>query len=168
MALRDPVYPAPSVDNQPPSYSCFKISPSLRFATSLVYATSAMKNSKYPDISLGQSIINGNIFFGPEIWPLQSQGGISRYNAELIKGMSSINQKTFAFLPENRNQFIDLIPDQSKILTNRTKTSDLIETALKKIKKESHNSIYHATYFGNAELKLWQRAGFKTVITVHD
>ena len=128
----------------------------------------AMKNSKYPDISLGQSIINVNIFFGPEIWPLQSQGGISRYNAELIKGMSSINQNTFAFLPENRNQFIDLVPDQSKILTNQTKTSDLIETALKKIKKENHNSIYHATYFGNTELKLWQRAGFKTVITVHD
>lgn len=127
-----------------------------------------MKNSEYLDIALDRVKRNLNVFFGPEIWPLQSQGGISRYNGELIKGVATINQNTFAFLPDNVNQFTDLIPDRCRILTNQTKTSELIKTALEKSGKESCNLIYHATYFGDAELKLWQRAGFKTVITVHD
>ena len=127
-----------------------------------------MNNSINQNKALRESYLFPNIFFGPEIWPLQSQGGISRYNGELIKGIASINQNTFSFLPNNRNQFIDLIPDRCKILTDQTNTSELIETALSKIGKERHNSIYHATYFGNTDLKLWQRAGFKTVITVHD
>lgn len=126
-----------------------------------------MENSEHQDLAHKVSDLQLNVFFGPEIWPLQNQGGISRYYGELIKGMSALNRNTYVFIPENRNQFVNMFPDRCKILNDRTKSSELIQVASRIINKEK-NSIYHATYFGDSNLLSWKNAGFKTFVTVYD
>ena len=127
-----------------------------------------MKNSEYLDIALDQSKNNLNVFFGPEIWPLQNHGGISRYYGELISGIAAINKNTHAFIPPNNNHYIELLPEVCRIQSIQMKSSELIRIAKNRISKTNQESIYHATYFSDTSFSSWKKAGFKTVITVFD
>ena len=127
-----------------------------------------MKNSEHLEIALDQSNFKLNVFFGPEIWTLQSHGGISRYYGELIKGASAVNMNTYAFVPPSNNHNIELIPEICKIQTAQTKSSELIKTAKNEIGKFSNESIYHPTYYANTDFSSWKKAGYKIVITVFD
>ena len=115
-----------------------------------------------------KSTFNSHIFYGPELWNLQNQGGISRYYSELIKRISHVNNSTKAFIPKNRNLYVSDIPDDSKIFCDRTRTSSLIKLAQNNISNEAEDLIYHTTYYGNTKFELWNDAGFKNVVTVFD
>lgn len=128
-----------------------------------------MHNSN-PSEDLPNSPPNGQLhaFFGPEIWQLQDQGGVSRYFGELIRNMSKLGTNTTAFLPNSKNQYAKLIP-----LENRYYVEDQSEENLIAISKElRHQSdirgIYHATYFSANDLKKIENANLSTVVTVHD
>lgn len=115
-----------------------------------------------------KSFYNCRIFYGPELWGLQNQGGISRYYSELIKRISNINKNTKAYIPDNTNLYVNNIPDNLKIFCNKTRTSSLIQLAQNIIPKNSEDLIYHATYFGNTNYRLLNKFGFKNVVTVFD
>jgi glycosyltransferase involved in cell wall biosynthesis len=115
-----------------------------------------------------KSSFNSHIFYGPELWSLQNQGGISRYYSELIKRISHVNKNTKAFIPKNRNFYVSNIPDNSKIFCDKTRTSSLIKLAQNNISNKPEDLIYHTTYYGNTKFKLWNDAGFKNVVTVFD
>ena len=115
-----------------------------------------------------KSSFNPHIFYGPELWSLQNQGGISRYYSELIQRISHVNESTKAFIPKNKNLHVSNIPDDSKIFCDKTRTSLLIKLAQNNISNKAEGLIYHATYYGNTKFKLWNDAEFKNVVTVFD
>ena len=109
-----------------------------------------------------------HVFFGPEIWQLQDQGGVSRYFGELIRNISKIDSRTTAFLPNSDNQYMKLIP-----LENMSAVQDLSEKKLigiaDRLNHISENRrVYHATYFSALDLKKFENANFNTVVTVFD
>jgi glycosyltransferase involved in cell wall biosynthesis len=127
-----------------------------------------MNDSENNGLAHKNSSLAPNVFFGPEIWPLQNHGGISRYYGELIRGMVAINKNTHAFIPPNDNHYIEILPEVCRIQSNQTKSSELIRIAKNRISKTNQESIYHATYFSDTSFSSWKKAGFKTVITVFD
>lgn len=115
-----------------------------------------------------KSSFNSHVFYGPELWSLQNQGGISRYYSELIQRISHVNKSTKAFIPKNRNLYVSSIPNYSKIFCDKTRTSSLIKLAQNSISNKPGDLIYHTTYYGNTRFRLWNDAGFKNVVTVFD
>ncbi len=72
------------------------------------------------------------------------------------------------FLPTTLNQYLEILPQACKISADNKSDPDLMRVALETINSQQHESIYHATYYGNASYKNWSQSGFKNVITVHD
>ncbi len=109
-----------------------------------------------------------HVFFGPEIWQLQDQGGVSRYFGELILNISKIDPRTTAFLPNSNNQYMKVIPHENAYAVEQQNEKNLIRIAdgLRKISDEK--KVYHATYFSNLNLKKFENANLSTVLTVFD
>jgi glycosyltransferase involved in cell wall biosynthesis len=109
-----------------------------------------------------------HVFFGPEIWQLQDQGGVSRYFGELIQHVSKIDTRTKAFVPNSNNQYIQLIPYENVCATEDQREKNLIEIADSFKHVIENKRIYHATYFSSLNLKKFENANFSTVVTVFD
>lgn len=109
-----------------------------------------------------------HVFFGPEIWQLQDQGGVSRYFGELILNISKIDPRTTAFLPNSNNQYTKVIPHENAYAVEKQNEKSLIKIVdgLRNISDEK--KVYHATYFSNLNLKKFENANLSTVLTVFD
>lgn len=108
------------------------------------------------------------VFFGPEIWQLQDQGGVSRYFGELIRNLARTNSEIYALLPESNNTYVRFIPSENRITLEKWNEKSIISQSKNYGAKSDLNRIYHATYFGNISLTRLEKARFKTVITVFD
>lgn len=102
------------------------------------------------------------LVFGPEIWSEQSNGGISRYFAELSNNVSLLGSSCMVLIPPNSNSHAANINTQLDLRN--------LKQALKSISKSSYSKkkIYHATYYNKKNLRIAKSLGFKTIITVFD
>jgi glycosyltransferase involved in cell wall biosynthesis len=109
-----------------------------------------------------------HVFFGPEIWQLQDQGGVSRYFGELIRHVSKIDTRTQAFLPNSNNQYMNLIPRENVSAIKDQREKKIIELADSFEYINDSRRVYHATYYSSLDLKKIENANFSTIITVFD
>lgn len=107
------------------------------------------------------------IIFGPEIWPLQENGGVSRYCYELIRNLDLIGVNVRVLVGPNQNNYTSLIDPEIKISLNSLSESEIIRGISGALSK-SKFGIYHSTYYDSTIVQIARRKGLKTVVTVHD
>jgi len=107
------------------------------------------------------------IIFGPEIWPLQENGGISRYCFELINHLHELEIKVKVLISPNNNVYARRI--NPKLVVNLLDQSTKgLKKAIAEIMTEHESGIYHATYFDSNFIKIAKNSNLKTIVTVHD
>ena len=110
-----------------------------------------------------------NVFYGPEIWPLQLAGGISRYFSELIPRINHTgDNKVYAFSTPNQNVFVKRIPQNSLIEVSEFTSSYLLDFKKLTNFNSTSRSIYHSTYYGKVNYSHLKKNGFKIITTVYD
>lgn len=108
-----------------------------------------------------------HVVFGPEIWSLQRDGGISRYFQQLINELSKVGAsgKILTSTPNN-DRINDLNLHEFELLkvpSNSNKYKDLPNY----LSRDSGRNILHPTYYSRNLLGL-QEKKLKVVITVFD
>lgn len=94
-----------------------------------------------------------SIQFGPEIWNLQNQGGISRYFYNLITNLDKL-QLNISLAETRENSDSTYLTNLKEHLTKRFNSSDF--------------DIYHATYFNSSNLMESRKRKCLNVLTVYD
>jgi glycosyltransferase involved in cell wall biosynthesis len=110
--------------------------------------------------------MNYRVIYGPEIWSLQSQGGISRYVYELTQGMILKHDDLVVLHDEGvKNAYLDLIPKsqlkESTSLSDSKVVRDFLKTPNSRV-------IYHATYYNYWNILRMKAGGALIALTVHD
>lgn len=107
------------------------------------------------------------IIFGPEIWNLQQNGGVSRYCYELIRNLHNLGIEVRVLQTENNNDYTRKIDPSIVYNIKRNRAKD-VRDAISSIMQNFEQGIYHATYYATKNLKVAKKQELKTVITVHD
>jgi glycosyltransferase involved in cell wall biosynthesis len=107
------------------------------------------------------------VIFGPEIWPLQEYGGVSRYCYELISNLSALGTNVRVLLGPNRNPYKDMF-DPKLLVELADNSPSEVSRGITHALENYDVGIYHATYFDSANLEVAFRKGLKTIVTVHD
>ena len=107
------------------------------------------------------------VIFGPEIWPLQEYGGVSRYCLELINELNFMGVNVRVLLSPNRNAFSKRI-DPSIVITLKNDSKSEVSRGISCAVQQFESGIYHATYFETRNLEIASLKGLRTVVTVHD
>ena len=112
--------------------------------------------------------INNNvIIFGPEIWPLQENGGVSRYCFELINHLNEFGINIKVLISPNNNVYSRRI--NPKLVVNLfDRSTTVLKNTIAEIMTEYESGIYHATYFDSNFIKIAKTLNLKTLVTVHD
>ena len=107
------------------------------------------------------------VIFGPEIWSLQNEGGISRYFQELIQGLSEkgVGGKVLTMNNSNtRIRNLRTLEFQIETLKGERNVHKEISTVLE---QEINKNIFHPTYFSK-HLADYRSPGTRIIVTVHD
>jgi glycosyltransferase involved in cell wall biosynthesis len=107
------------------------------------------------------------IIFGPEIWSLQENGGVSRYCHELIRNLDLIGVNVRVLVGPNENNYTRLIDPRVKVTLNSLSESE-IHRGISEALLNSNLGIYHSTYYDSTTMRIAQKRGLKTVVTVYD
>jgi len=110
---------------------------------------------------------NKVVIFGPEIWPLQENGGVSRYCFELISNLSKLGLNIRVLVGPNENIYSKQI-NPSLVVNLQSQSISEIKKAISLVMTEYESGIYHATYFNLRTLKIAKMFKLKTFVTVHD
>ena len=102
------------------------------------------------------------VVIGPEIWAGQANGGISRYFVELANNLNSFVSRGMVLVPQNSNKQVVNIQKKVNVANLKKDLAIIAESS------KSPNTIYHATYYDDKNLRLAKSLGFKTVVTVFD
>lgn len=107
------------------------------------------------------------VIFGPEIWSLQSEGGISRYFQQLIKGLSESGISGQILTNKNSNSRLETI-DLENFQFRRLENSKHFYGEISKILgDEIDGNVYHPTYYSKDLVKS-RLPKSKVVLTVFD
>ncbi len=110
---------------------------------------------------------NNVIIFGPEIWPLQENGGVSRYCFELINNLDELGINIKVLISPNNNDYSRRF--NPKLVVNLSdRSTQGLKSAISEIMTEYESGIYHATYFDSNFMKIAKTLNLKTFVTVHD
>jgi glycosyltransferase involved in cell wall biosynthesis len=107
------------------------------------------------------------IIFGPEIWSLQENGGISRYCYEIIRILDSMELNVKAIVGPNSNVYSKLIDKKLIVKIDRESPSS-VRHAMSDVTRGFEKGIYHATYYDKQNLRIAKEFGLRTFVTVHD
>jgi len=107
------------------------------------------------------------IIFGPEIWSLQENGGISRYCYEIIRILDSMELNVKAIVGPNSNVYSKLIDKKLIVKIDRESPSS-VRHAMSDVTRGFEKGIYHATYYDKQNLRIARDFGLRTFVTVHD
>lgn len=107
------------------------------------------------------------VIFGPEIWSLQNDGGISRYFQELINGLSSLGVGGKVFTHYNNNSRISDISLNNFQIYNLNNVKNSYQEISRLLAQESSNIILHPTYYSKNIIRL-SKPNSKLVLTVFD
>lgn len=107
------------------------------------------------------------IIFGPEIWPLQENGGISRYCFELINHLHEFGINIKVLISPNNNVYSRRI-NPKLVVKLLDQSPRVLKNAIAEIMTDHEAGIYHATYFDSNLIKIAKTLNLKTIVTVHD
>ena len=110
------------------------------------------------------------VVFGPEIWNLQDQGGISRYFSELILRLNNVGVKVLCLHPKSSNIYLEKIPDSIKLQVEFS-ANRICQwfNYLSLLRFVRPNSVYHPTYYARIPSIFFSKfAKLHNVVTVHD
>lgn len=108
-----------------------------------------------------------SVIFGPEIWSLQIDGGISRYFQQLIAGLSNQGVNGKVLTQKNSNKRISS-KDSGSFQVDSLKESKNPYTEISSLFKQySDTFIYHPTYY-TKNLHAIKNSKAKIVVTVFD
>jgi glycosyltransferase involved in cell wall biosynthesis len=107
------------------------------------------------------------VIFGPEIWSLQQNGGVSRYCYELIRNLQNLGIEARVLQTKNNNDYTKKLDPNTvhKIKSHRKKD---VKDAIASVMQNFDRGIYHATYYSLGNLKVAKEFNLKTIVTVHD
>lgn len=107
------------------------------------------------------------VIFGPEIWSLQSEGGISRYFQQLIKGLSESGISGRILTNTNSNPRLETLHVKNFQFDGLQNTKDIYKEISKILGGEIGGSVFHPTYYSRNHAKI-QTPRTKVVLTVFD
>ena len=107
------------------------------------------------------------IIFGPEIWSLQSEGGISRYFQELIHGLSDLGMRGKVLAQNYANSRLDALEVEGFEIQTLMDFEFSYTQIAKLLEDEIGGNIFHPTYYSQ-HLRKYQNSSTRIVVTVHD
>jgi glycosyltransferase involved in cell wall biosynthesis len=107
------------------------------------------------------------VTFGPEIWGLQNDGGISRYFKELITGLSEIAVGGTLLTQENKNSRLAEIATDRFRVQRLGDSRDTHHEIARILMQEFNPNIYHPTYY-TRHLGRIRLSKTRIILTVHD
>lgn len=114
-----------------------------------------------------KNLENTVVIFGPEIWTLQRNGGVSRYCFELINQLSNLGVRICVLQSENNNSYSRQF-EPAIVRKLKDESQFEIESVIRDILQEFSTGIYHATYFNKKNIDIAKKLNLKTFVTVHD
>ena len=107
------------------------------------------------------------VIFGPEIWSLQSEGGISRYFQQLIRGLSQSGISGQILTNKNSNSRLETINVENFQVHGLRKSKNFYGEISKILGNEIAGNVYHPTYYSKNLVKV-RTPRTKVVLTVFD
>lgn len=107
------------------------------------------------------------VTFGPEIWSLQTEGGISRYFQQLIKGLSKSGISGQILTNKNSNSRLETIDVENFQINGLGKSKNFYGEISKILGNEIGGNVYHPTYYSKDLVKV-RAPRTKVVLTVFD
>jgi glycosyltransferase involved in cell wall biosynthesis len=107
------------------------------------------------------------VIFGPEIWGLQNDGGISRYFKELVTGLSDIGAGGRILTQNNKNSRLTTIATDRFKVQHLGDSTDTYSEISRILSNDPDTNIYHPTYY-TRHLGRIRRPNTRVILTVHD
>ena len=107
------------------------------------------------------------VIFGPEIWSLQSEGGISRYFQELIRSLSEIEVEGKILARANSNLRLSDLSVAGFQIQRLGDAKNSQKEIVAVLAKELNEKIFHPTYYSR-QLAGYRSSSTKVFITVFD
>jgi glycosyltransferase involved in cell wall biosynthesis len=107
------------------------------------------------------------VVFGPEIWSLQSEGGISRYFQQLIQGLSQSGIGGQILTSTNSNPRLEALDVENFQFRGLQNSENLYSEISRILEDEIGGVVYHPTYYSKNLVKV-RAPRTKVVLTVFD
>lgn len=107
------------------------------------------------------------VIFGPEIWSLQNEGGISRYFQELIHGLSNLGVGGKVLAQIQTNQRLGALEVEGFEIQSHANPIESYKEVIKQLGEGVHVDIFHPTYYSKDHLR-FREPKTKVVVTVFD
>jgi glycosyltransferase involved in cell wall biosynthesis len=107
------------------------------------------------------------VIFGPEIWSLQIEGGISRYFQQLIRGLSECEISGKVLTQVDANSRMRGAPIKGFEIQSLKDLKNPYEEISRLLGQETEGSIFHPTYYSQKLVDI-QEPKTKMVVTVFD
>lgn len=107
------------------------------------------------------------VIFGPEIWSLQNEGGISRYFQQLIHGLSESGVSGKVLTQANSNSRLGALKNEGFEIQALKDSKNTSEEISRLLAQETSNSIFHPTYYSK-QLSSIRKSNTRIVVTVFD
>jgi glycosyltransferase involved in cell wall biosynthesis len=107
------------------------------------------------------------VVFGPEIWSLQSEGGISRYFQQLIQGLSQSGVSGQILTSTNSNPRLEALDVENFQFRGLQNSENLYSEISRILEDEIGGIVYHPTYYSKNLVKV-RAPRTKVVLTVFD
>jgi len=108
-----------------------------------------------------------SVIFGPEIWSLQNEGGISRYFRELMHGLSELGVSGKVLTQNHANSRLGTLDVERFEIQSLADPKESYMEALKRLGEETQSLIFHPTYYSKNHVSI-REPRTKMVVTVFD
>jgi glycosyltransferase involved in cell wall biosynthesis len=108
-----------------------------------------------------------SVIFGPEIWSLQNEGGISRYFQELIHGLSELGVGGKVLTQNYANPRLGTLDVEGFEIESLSDPNESFKEAMKRLGEEAQSNIFHPTYYSKDHVDI-REPRTKIVVTVFD
>jgi len=107
------------------------------------------------------------VIFGPEIWSLQTEGGISRYFQELIRGLSESGVSGTVLTQNYANSRLAGANIERFAIQSLKDFNHPYREISRFLAQETESNIFHPTYYSKSLVEI-REPKTKIVVTVHD
>ena len=107
------------------------------------------------------------VIFGPEIWSLQVEGGISRYFQQLIRGLSESEISGKVLTQVHANSRMHGAPIKGFEILSLKDLKNPYEEISRLLEQETEGNIFHPTYYSQKLVNI-REPKTKLVVTVFD
>ena len=107
------------------------------------------------------------VIFGPEIWSLQNEGGISRYFQQLIRGLSDSEISGKVLTQSNANSRITRMHAEKFEIQSLKDLKNPYKEVSRILAQETEGSIFHPTYYSKNHVDI-REPKIKVIVTVFD